>query len=530
MNKIISFFADIKNRTIICLSLVLLFASFYVFTYVFRYQGISTGNGGTQEEFLFEYNAAKNFVIKGFFHSLLLPDQSTDFKKESPAVLYTHDPSLTSVVQGILLKIGLNVFQSRIVYALISLAGIVFLYLFVSEIASITAAVFACILLVVNFNGYLSLADSNYFTFGPILLFGYLWARNIKSPKKYFIVPIIVFISSISFYTFLPFILLLEFLFFIVERDKKIFLSSMVVSVAGIFLHIIQNIIVLTPIIAWQDIWLTATNRIFGVPSRPELLKFYQDHNLVLWGSNATKTFASYWYGSIAPFSLFNTPPILGTIVTAFFYFFRRGDIYKSRKTLFLLFLAAFIWQFTFLQAVSAFPIIFHSFLVIFLGIVLSDLLSSFFSWNSASVGVIGSKIVILLIFALIISRYFVWAGTGRESNDENLAGLTGDLRRYQNKTFYTNIHSHKVSFSTQNWVVGSCEYDGLANLDASQCYSKFTSLSNDQLVPDYILLSPTFFVFDCPDACIAKLKSDLKSKYRFIEEKAFGTIYQVKK
>ncbi len=271
-----------QNKKIVCLVLVLVFTSVVVYKYVFSDSNISPTARGNNEEFIAEYTAGTNFSLKGFNRLFFLSDYSTDFKKDGQPIFYTHNSVLVSVIHGLLIKIGLNILQSRIVFTLISLFGIVFLYLFISEIVSVTAAVLVCIFLVVNFSGFLSLVDHNGYSFGFPLLFGYLLMRCGQSPKKYFIVPIIFLISSLMSYMLLAFMLIIESLFFILEKNKKIFFSVILFVIGGVFIHIIQNMLALTPIVALQDIWLTIQNRFFGTIPRIELLDFYQKHNLVL--------------------------------------------------------------------------------------------------------------------------------------------------------------------------------------------------------------------------------------------------------
>lgn len=542
MRLVIHLYNIIKqNNKIFFLIVVLIFSSFYVFHYVFSYSDTFTAADGVQkdfqdEDFIFEYTAAKNFILKGFVYLLFLPDYSNDFKKESLPVFYTHNPPLPSVIQGLWLKIGLNIFQSRAIYVLISLSGIIFLYLFIVNIASIPAAVFASIFLVTNFSGFLALADHNHYALGFPLLLGYLWAHSIQSPKKYFIIPVISLISSLTSYMFLPFIIILEFLFFIFQKDRKLFFNSVFAAIGGVMIHIIQNIIALSPILAWQDMWLTVQNRFYGIPSRQELLIFYQNHNLALFGADKlliSEPISNYIHSVLIPFRLFKTPLFIATITAFIFCAKRQGNFYKSRRILIPAFLAFFIWHASIVQTIGAYPPIFHIFLTIFLGIILSDLLCIFiknYYFNKLSVKNIIIGVAILLAIIMIIFKYFTWAGGSK--NEESLLNLSKTLAEYQGKTFFTNIFPPIISFGTQGWTVGSCNYEGLMNLDVSRCYSKFTDLSNKELVPDYILLSSRFFAFDCSNDCFSKLKNDLASKYKLVEEVNNGgdIIYQIKK
>ncbi len=502
----------------IFLPIILIFAFFYIFSNLTINNEIPMNSGGVEDEFIVEYIQGKNFALKGFAHLYFLQDESTDLTKNSQPVFYTLNPPLPSLLQGLIIKIGLNIIQSRIIYIIISLTGLAFLYLFIADIASIPAAVISSVLLIINFSGFLSLVDHNHYALGFPLLFIYLWAYSIKSPKKYFIIPIIFLISSWASYMLLPFMIILGFLFFIFEKDKKLFFSSAAAAMVGIFIHIIQNILALTPAIAWQDILLTAQNRLYGIPSRHELLKFYQDHNLTLWGTEKlliSSPINEYLHSASIPFRLFKTPLFVAIISAFVFYIKRQGNFYKSRRILIPIFLAFLIWHFSIVQTVGAYPPIFHICLAIFLGVILSDLLSVFiqnFSLNKLSFKKISIKILILSAILLISSKYFTWAG--KISNDENLSNLLKISAEYQGKTFFTNlIMPNAISFKTGNWTVGSCLPPGILNLDASYCYSKFTTLTGKQLIPDYILLSSRSFAFDCSEDCVLNLKKKLAVK-----------------
>lgn len=526
-----------QNNKIFFLIIILIFALFYVFSNLSLTDDVSTAAGGVQEEFIMEYLQGKNFALKGFTRLYFLQDESTDFRKDSQPIFYTHNPPLPSIIQGLIIKMGFNILQSRIIYIFISLTGIIFLYLFVANIASITAAIFSSILLIVNFSGFLSLADHNHYALGFPLLFIYLWAHSIQSSKKYFIVPIISLISSLASYMFLPLIIILEFSFFIFQKDKKMFFNSIFAIIGGLMIHMVQNIIALTPAIAWQDIWLTISNRLYGVPSRYELLNFYQNHNLALWGTGElliSKSIYIFIHSVLIPFRLFKTPLFIAIISALIFCIKRRGNFYKSRQILIPVFLAFFIWHISIVQTIGAYPPIFHIFLAIFLGVILGDLLYVFIKdhrFDKLSVKNIAVKTTILLAIIMAIFKYFLWAG--KISKDEGLSNLLKMAAKYQEKTFFTNLSMPStISFKTGNWVVGSCLPNGLLNLDVSRCYSKFTALKGEYLIPDYILLSSQSFAFDCSGDCFSKLKNDLAFKYKLIEETNGGRdiIYQVKK
>lgn len=535
MDYFTTFFKN--NSRKIFLILVLTFGFFYLFNFVFSYNDISTASGGVQEDFILEYNAGKNFAIKGFSNLFFLPDYSTDFKKDSPPIFYTHNPSLPSVTQGLLIKIGFDVFKSRIFYALISLIGIAFLFLFLSEVVSLPAAVFSSVFLIVNFGGFLSLADHNQYSFSFPILFGYLWARYGNMPKKYLIVLFLFFIASFANYMLAGFMLIAEALFGISEKNMRMFSFAILSVSAGAIIHIIQNMVALTPGIALYDIWLTAQNRFFGTPSRKELLSFYQAHNMVLWGVDKHATAISYLSGAVRPFYLFKVPLAIGGIFTFFFYIFKRGSVYKNRKFIIPLFLSVFIWQTLFLPTIGNHPLFFYAFLAIFLGMTVCDLFcvliekimpdKDFFSIFLKNVFL---KIIILFAIGIICWKYFALAGDF--SDDKRLSDIFVMLESYKDKTFFTNITPNTVSFKTSAWSIGFCLPKGLIDIDALSCYSKFSGISAVELVPDYILLSSRAFAFKCNRECFSDLKDKLSAKYELIEEINDGedAIYKVKK
>lgn len=528
----------LKNRKKeIFLAIVLFFGFIYLFNFVFSYDDISTASGGVQEDFILEYNAGKNFTLKGFSNLFFLPDYSTDFKKDLQPVFYTHNPPLPSVLQGFLIKIGFNIFQSRIFYALISLSGIVFLFLFLSETVSLATAVFSSIFLIINFSGFLSLADHNQYSLSFPILFGYLWVRYSNIPKKYLIISFLFFTASFVNYMLAGFMLITEIFFGIFEKNMRLFFFALFSVFAGGIIHIIQNMAALTPRIAIWDIWLTVQNRFFSIPSRKELLSFYQSYNMVLWGSNEQPTSISYISGAIRPFYLFKAPLFIGGIFTFFFYAFKRGSVYKNRKFIVPLFLAVFIWQALFFPTIGNHPLFFHAFLAIFLGMVVGDLFyeliekmrfnKDFFNMFLKNTFF---KIIILLAVGIIGWKYFMLAGIF--SDDERLSDILTMLDNYKGKTFFTNIAPNTVSFKTGAWSVGFCLPEGLINIDTSNCYSKFSGLSNEKLIPDYILLSSHAFAFKCPHECFFDLKNKLIVKYELVEEINNGEdlIYKVKK
>ena len=528
---------SILNKKNLFLILVLIFGIFYIFNFVFSYKDISLASGGTQEDFILEYNAGRNFALKGFVKLFFLPDYSTDFEKNSQPIFYTHNPSLPSAVQGFLIKIGFNVFQSRIFYSLISLSGVAFLFLFLSESVSLPAAVFSSIFLIVNFSGFLSLVDHNQYSLSFPILFGYLWVRYGNMPKRYFIVPLIFFIASFANYMLAGFMLISELLFGIFEKNMRLFFFCFLSVSVGAIIHIMQNMSALTPSIALQDIWLTAQNRFFSIPPRKELLNFYQAHNMVLWGSNERAPMVSYLLGAIRPFYLFKIPLAVGGIFTFILYIFRRGCIYKNRKFIIPLFLAVFIWQIVFLPTIGNHPLFFYAFLVIFLGMAVGDLFYGLIEKIKPDkdfyIFLLKNfifKIIMLLAIVIIGWKYFIWAGNF--SNDKKLSDILAMLENYRNKTFFTNITPNTVSFKTDAWSIGSCLPEGLLNIDASNCYSKFSGAGNAELVPNYIFLSSYAYAFKCSRECFLGLKAKLSLKYELVEETADGenVVYKVEK
>ncbi|MCR4283776.1 MAG: hypothetical protein NUV64_00455 [Parcubacteria group bacterium] len=525
----------ILNKRYLFLIIVLLFGAFYIFNFVFSYKDISFASGGTQEDFILEYNAGKNFSIKGFGKLFFLPDYSTDFKTDSQPVFYTHNPSLPSVLQGFLIELSFDVFQSRVFYAIISLVGIAFLYLFISAIASVPAAVFTSLFLVLNFSGFLSLADHSQYSLSFPILFGYLWLRYTDIPKKYLIISSLFFVAVFANFMLAAFMLILEVLLGIFEKNMKLSFLAFLAVIGGSVIHIIQNMIALTPFVAFQDIWLTIQNRFFSIPSRMELLGFYQANDIVLWGSNASPPLSNYLSGTI-PFYLFKIPLTIGIIFTSLFYIFRQGIIYKNIKFITPLFFSVFIWQTIFLPTIGNHPLFFHAFMVIFLGLVLGDLfrvLIENIDTNNDFIILIKEilfKIIIFVAMILIVLEYFTWAAG--ISQDERLPVILATLENYQDKTFFTNITPNTVSFKTGAWSVGFCLPDGLIDIDASNCYSKFSGLSNEKLIPDYILLSSYAYAFECSRECFFSLKNKLIAKYELVEEINNGedVIYKVKK
>ncbi len=520
-----------RNGKVLFLVLILIFASFQSLGYVLSYRDIAFNIGGSAEDFILHYTAGENLALKGFSQLIFLPDYSTEFSQNAQPIFYTHYPSLTAISSGIMIKVGLNVLQQRMIFAIISLLGVFFLYLFVSRVASVTAAVFSSILLIINYGAYINWLDQGDFALGYPLFFSYLWLRSSQSKNKYFVIPLIFLISSFLNYAFLAFMVILELLFYIFEKDKKLFLGSLLAAMTGIVVHIVQNMIALTPLVAWQDIWLTIQNRLYGIPTRADLFSFYQAHNLVLWGVNPPVPLRQYLWSIVAPFYLFKASLITGALALFIFGISRQSNIYKNRKILVILLLGTLLWLGLIRQTIGSYALAVNAFIIIFIGLVLSDLFSFLRQTflEELSVKKVLNIVTVLLIMSFVLFKYQVRAGG--INNDRNMSNLFDTLENYKGKTFFTNMLATTVSYKTQNWTVGSCSSSGLKNLDASQCYSKFVALEDDKLMPDYVLVSDNFSNLDCLSDCRLKLRGDLVSRYKLVEEINEGgeTIFQVK-
>lgn len=536
MNKLISFIK--KNKEPIILILILALAAIKIFSYVLLYKDVSPN--GAPEEFIIDYTAGKNFVIKGFAKLFFLADYSTDFQKNSPPIFATHTPSLSMIFNGLMIKLGLNVLQIRITYAFVALFGVFFVFLFVKRISSILAAIISSLFLIINYGGYINWADHQVYSFYYVLFFGYLWARYTFPKKKYVIVPLIFLFTSLFSHIIWGYILAAEIILYFFEKDKKLLLLSFLLSGVGILSHLIRLVFALGIETVWYDFLFTLFNRVISYPPKEILISFYQEHNLALWGSSSLKSsFVGYLFSLFRPFRQFGIQLFLSIIVLFLLSIFRYGSSYKNLKIIITLFLANFFWHIFFPAMAQNYNIPFGltSFLVVFFGLVLADLAAVSYKIWSKKISFFRNNIEAIFLLLVLISlsglsiagQYFI--SFGHFETDQDFLVEMKTLKNYRGKTFFTNIFPTNVAFATETWAVGSCSPRGLISLDVSWCQSRFV-VREEILVPDYILVSSRYSPFPCSAGCLEELKENLDLKYNLVEKINDGRslIYKVGK
>lgn len=528
-----------KNKEFIIIALILTLAAIKVFGYVLMYQDISPN--GAPEEFMIDYIAGKNFAIKGFGKLFFLADYSTDLQKDSPPVFATHTPSLVMIINGLMIKLGLNIFEMRMIYTAISLTGILFLFLFIAQIANLWSAVIASLLLIINYNGYLVWADHQLYAFWYAIFFGYLWARFAFPQKKYILAPLFILIASLFSHIIWGYLIAAEIIFYLFEKNRKILLLSFLFSAIGILSHLIPLFLALGWQTVWQDFFLTVSNRIFSYPPKEQLIAFYQAHHLALFGSSHFNDSSLWEYinnNILKPLWFFRIQLGWSIFILFLLAYFKMGYSYKNWKIILTIFLAGSFWHIFFPAMAQNYgiPFAYTAFLVVFFGLILGDLMEVIYNIFYKKIPFFEKTLelsilaVCLIIFSIytITNHYFNRVGhlsgdknliqEGRLSEDKNLIREIETLRRYNGKTFFTNIFPTNVSFATGAWTIGSCPADGLVNLDPAECQSKF-AVQSENLKPDYILLSYRYSPFPCYGDCFGQLKKRLEEKYDLVEE-----------
>jgi hypothetical protein len=510
-------------------------------------------NDYAPEEELLDYLAGKNFADKGFLQLGFLTDNSLDDAPDAPPVHYTHQPPLPIIFIGVLIKTGIKTLpEVRLVMILIFLAGLAAMMAFFWRLFTPWHGIAIVALFAVNGRQVLPLADHTTHSWWLLLSFLTLWA--ISHPKErtvfFWLAVIGIFLTSLTNYIQLIVLLVTLAGLWLVRVPNFTFrrvLALFAVAAGGVALHIIQNIIVIRPSIAFQDIILSFGNRVFADPTREALRAFSQQSNLILWGvgeiGNASNPLVTFW----REYAYYGLPVILSLAGLIALVFLRRLPSSKlALRMLAVFILASFSFHVLLPAASKAYFLPFGIAIPIamveglFVGELITiikqqglrDFLSGSFAVFIRRYGIVS----ILLVFAVNIVWLMAFTGL-KNLEPAGILPVTAELQilnDFKGEGMWTNITPQQVAYYTHSWVIGQVPLDGLSKMDISQAF--VVPVSNKSPTwqkvnnPHYFFFAENNVLWFLPDTGprLREYRNYLEENYPVVARSAIGTSFVV--
>lgn len=545
-----------KGVFYLCLLAYLCLLGRMEWAFVERTQPISSV--GAPEEQLQAIQTASNFIRYGFFTHLLLTDYSTSRDPAGHPVVYTHMPSGQNILLALLMKLGLGLVSIRFCFIGISFLGLIFFFLFFAELTgSEPLALMALITMSFSCDYFLSWSDqichaSFWLAYGSATFFYLRYARAGKKADLWLsLAGLSISLLTVYVTTFSILGTIALFHLFLNRksaRSREYLRKAIVVALCLVSLNIVRNALVLGPVTEAREILYTISNRMTGWPSRRQLSQFFADHNIVLWGVDASSrapSFASWvqqFYASSRGFLLALTLTLLAGGI-----WHRRDRAALLRALLPPLLPAAglFGWYFFFPAHGRGYFLpylegVLQALMVLATGKILlsawetSDA-NRWLSSRRAVIGLLAFQLVMVIGgSAFITCRYWTMA-LARDFNRDALASL-GTLPPLEGKVTWTNINPQALSFFTRSEIVGNCTARALQTQDLSGCFAIFRRDWRHQAAalshPDYILYSRTLVAgnMDCTGGmrCEADLLTELSHTARLRMRNEHWLLYEL--
>lgn len=266
------------------------------------------------EEVALFYTSAGNFIKYGFSASTLLPDYSTSSNTADHPYAYNHMPPGPDIFIALVLKAsGENYRLTRLVLWLIFLVGMICYFRFAKGIlARFNLAGAGLAVLFLNPLMLLRAMDDPLYATFPLFAFLPLLAleAHYRTGSRWYayLVYVLAFLGSVYLDYLSLFVViccwLLLYFTRLVRLERKHLLGFLAAVAVGVLLHLFQNFLYLGPSLFAQELRMTLTNRILGVPSKETMKAFYRSIGMVHHGStplNPLGFLYSVWAGLSFP-------------------------------------------------------------------------------------------------------------------------------------------------------------------------------------------------------------------------------------
>ncbi|MGE4132100.1 MAG: hypothetical protein AB7F86_10720 [Bdellovibrionales bacterium] len=504
-------------------------------------------------EQILEENGARNFVERGFWKNGFLVDYSSSPNDEDHPYLYTHMPSGPTVLLGALKKMGASILVSRTIYAMISVAGLIFLFSLIYQISgSLEIALLAYVMATLSWEGNLKFSDHYVHSFGYLAYFGSLYFffkyLNGSQHKKYLWAYIAVLSLSFltSFLSCIPLVVALIGIHFLCfhgnKASKKLLKIGLSVCAFWAIILFGRNCLVFGPSVAFKDFLYTLSNRIIAWPAKDDLVEFFAANKIVLWGVGKLQSeHLNNWLQS-AILDPMKDNKIVFILIGLFLLSvkYRPPGLIRSIGALAVIFLATYAWHVIFYAQGTnyMFPPTFRMFAIgaysaafVLLAVMFSYILklAKKGDANFGSTGLLATGLLIVCT-SILVPNYVSAVHKERKKLWSMIAKKyePGELDTYSRLanlppgTILTNIDALVVNFFTKNLTFGGCTNDAIEQKDVRLCPSSFVGeFSKSNATPQFLFLDRLFVpgYQTCRDDCLTVLFDRVRSRYQVIDE-----------
>lgn len=463
----------------------------------------------TAEEKLYSLVTIKNFLEHGPAHTGWLSNYST--RDDSLPNVYTHLIDFPSIFSFILIKIGFTMEMIRLIFISITFISFIFLFIFFNKKFGVVWGLASIGYL---FSSYtLLFADHLHvpLSFLTVVLSLILSLnRHIDISRYYFLSSILlVFSAMFSWFVTVNILIfnLLLVLFDHFKNSQKILKYSCFYISLFILLIILKigiNSVYLGLNIALNEIILTIQNRIIGKPSVDELLTFFNNNGIVLWGYQDKDPFNFFEY--LLNIFLKYSSGIFNIIFLIYIIFLTDKNkfltIIKKYKneiiTLIIFLFSLNAWNIFFPAHAQGYlnPIIVPFYFMLLFGLLIItvksniSLLSNYFS----SLKIYYSYIIVLpIIFFIIFKNISIFNERSSIFYDK----LPDKMFELLNESsIYTNFSGIFLGYYLpKSFIFARCTPQAILNKDPTQCFNTFENISRD-IDSKNASNNPKFFVF----------------------------------
>ena len=281
---------SISKKVFVFLSLTYFVIEFYIW---YATNGIP-GMKDQTEPFM-AYLAGLNFARFGLFNLSFVADYASGSDPAAHPYYYTHNPAFPMYICYVLIKTGITDIRfHNLIGVFFQFAGLMFSYLYIRSKLNNRLALCLLGLSVFNYLGVVIYGNNifrsiSWFCVWGTLYFAHLWQIQKKPVNLYFVLAVIFLFLTVYFEISIAvfvvsYLLFDKFLDWQKYRLKPLLFMLFLGTFLPLLIHTINvaNAIGLDTLI--KDFTYTLGNRTIGIPSRPEMEKFYAENGIVLWG------------------------------------------------------------------------------------------------------------------------------------------------------------------------------------------------------------------------------------------------------
>lgn len=443
----------------------------------------------TWEEDAMFYIVGKNFTDFGFWKTRLLDDYAVGSDPLAHPLLYTHFPTISGVLQGLMQTAGIkDIHFIKLLFIPLFLAGMAYYYFVIKRLFTESIALLVLAVSMTDYLAVLNWSDNTVHSLHWLFLYGTLFhylsipcTEDLKGRNRLHMLAawLLFFIAGSLTLIHAMFLVVAIGLFYVFNVHRIRFKYLVIIASAPVVMFAIHQarIISLLGYDAWWFDQLANIKKASNIIDYQKVLDFYTDHGIVIWPSDYKSLTFKQVIGLFlsqlrAKEGLSGIVVLFGLIGVATVQVIVSGrrrifDVDGFGLKVLILFLASIVWNVIFpTHAVNYFNATPYMLLagminlgwaVIFAALI-SQCLS--FKWILSARGY--ACTLSLIVFLLIFSYQRVDAC--RMNPIEPIPGHEV-LRKYEGAKFYANIWPLYVSYYTKEWAVGGIHPSDAVNL-----------------------------------------------------------------